>query len=158
MTDPSKHLEAPVGFLDLGMPQDAWDELEKMPPILRDTDAVLDLRIEIFQKLGKWESARILAESVAKRCPENPNWWPHWAYSLRREKSVEAARTVLQEAAVIHPTVPIIPYNLACYACVLGQIEAAKQLLETALKMYPHLRMTALNAPNLEAIFGETGL
>ena len=153
MNDPSQHLKAAIGFLDLGMAQDAWDELEKLPEFLRDRDAVLDLRIEIFQKLDKWESARVLAESLAKRSPENLNWWVHWAYSLRREKSVEAARAVLLKAAAIHPNEALIPYNLACYACVMGQTESAKKLLKTALEMYPDLRLRALNDPDLESIF-----
>jgi uncharacterized protein HemY len=57
------------------MHQDAWNELESLPPELRADDGVLELRIQIYQALGKWESARVLAESLAKRSPENSYWW-----------------------------------------------------------------------------------
>lgn len=154
MNDPSQHLRAATGFLDLGMAQDAWDELEKLPSFLTDSDAVLDLRMEIYQKLGKWESARELAESLARRSPENLSWWIHWAYSLRREKSVEAARAVLLEAAPLHPNAGLIPYNLACYACVLGQVGAARKLLETAFGMSANFKRLAPNDPDLRAIYG----
>jgi predicted Zn-dependent protease len=154
MNDPSRNLKAAMGYLDLGMAQDAWNELEKLPPFLKDRDAVLDLRIEIFQRLEKWESARVLAESLAKRFPENPSWWLHWAYSLRREKSVEAAQAVLMEAASVHPDMPLIPYNLACYSCVLGNLEAGRILLARAFSMSPHLKKKALDDPDLDPIFG----
>lgn len=137
------------------MLQDAWEELENLPPELRAHPAVLDFRITIYQRMGKWESARILAESLAKQCPENPHWWIMWAYSLRREKSVSDARAVLMEAASHHPNEALIPYNLACYACVMGQMEAAQKLLETAFNMEPGLKQTAKDYPDLDPIFGE---
>lgn len=152
----SRNLEAALGYLALGMHQDAWDELESLPPELRTDDGVLELRIQIYQGLGKWEPARVLAESLAKRSPENPHWWILWAFSLRREKSVEAARSVLLEAAAVHPDVALIPYNLACYACVLGQIEAAHKLLTIAFSMDVMLKRVALDDPDLDPIFGES--
>lgn len=33
-----KHLEPALGYLSLGMHQDAWDELESLPPELRADD------------------------------------------------------------------------------------------------------------------------
>ncbi len=75
MNDLERNLEASLGYLTLGMHQDAWNELENLPPELRADDGVLELRIQIYQALGKWESARVLAESLAKRSPENSYWW-----------------------------------------------------------------------------------
>ncbi len=104
-----ERLLSPVsGYLTLGMCEEAWEELESLPAVLRVHDAVLSLRVEILQRLGKWESARMLAESLAKRCPENPEWWLQWAYSLRREQTVEVAQTVLREAAALHPDEALI--------------------------------------------------
>ena len=119
---------------------------------------VLELRISIYHGLGKWESARILAESLAKRSPENVGWWILWAYALRREKSVEAARVVLTEAAVVHSSEALIPYNLACYSCVLGNLESARMLLAKAFAMEPSLRNTAHDDPCLDPIFGGDSL
>jgi hypothetical protein len=155
MDELKRHLEAALGYLDLGMHQDAWNELERLPPELRANDLVLDLRISIYHALGKWESARILAESLAKRSPECPHWWIHWAFSLRREKSVEAARAVLLEAVVVHPEEPLIPYNLACYACVVGQLDAAYKLLQVAFSIDVTLKQVALHDQDLDPIFGE---
>jgi Flp pilus assembly protein TadD len=154
MNDAPRHLEAALGYLALGMHQDAWDELESLPPKLRADDSVLELRIQIYQALEKWESARMLAESLAGRCPENVGWWILWAYSLRREKSIQEARAVLLEASKLHPNEALIPYNLACYSCVEGDLIGTKGFLTLAFSMRKDLRETALDDPDLDAIFG----
>jgi len=151
-----RRLDAVHGFITLGMFQDALDEIENLPPEFRSDDVVLALRIEIFQGLEKWESCRVLAESLAMRSPENSGWWLSWSFALRREQSVEAAQAVLREAAEIHPTVAMIAYNLACYACVLGEIAEAKELLKRAVVMDESFKKMALDDPDLDAIFGPT--
>jgi len=154
MNDLGRLLTPVLGYIDLGMFEDAWEELENLPPELRSNGPVLELRISIYQGMGKWEAARMLAESLAKRCPENPQWWISWAYSLRREKSVKHARAVLLEAAAHHPNLAQIPYNLACYACVEGNVKATAKLLERAFAMEPELRKTAALDPDLTPMFG----
>ncbi|MES2920259.1 MAG: hypothetical protein V4819_01850 [Verrucomicrobiota bacterium] len=69
---------------------------------------MIELRVEILLKLERWKFARALAESQAKRFPENPDWWIHWACALRREKSVWEARGVLWEAVQLHPGCALI--------------------------------------------------
>jgi tetratricopeptide (TPR) repeat protein len=152
-----RHLDATLGYLALGMHQDAWNELESLPPELRANVGVIELRIEILQRLGKWEAARMLAESLAKQFPENPHWWLLWSYALRREQSVETAQSVLREALAIHPDVGMIAYNLACYACVLGDLEETRALLHIAFPLDPSLRKTALDDPDLEPLWIDLG-
>lgn len=147
-------LDSALGYLSLGMFEDAWEELESLSPELRAADEVLELRLEIYQQLQKWESARVLAESLTKRSPENPGWWLAWSYALRREKSVEAAQRVLREASEVHPDVALIAYNLACYACVLGDLAETRTLLKIAFGMDPELRKTAIDDPDLDRIYG----
>lgn len=90
-----------------------------------------------------------------KTRPKNPNWWIAWAYSLRREKSIGEAREVLQEAVLHHPRVGLIQYNLACYACVLGEVKEAHRLLTIAFALDDTLKKIALDDPDLDNIFGE---
>ncbi len=153
MTGLERCLEATVGYIALGMHEDAWDELENLPPEFRADDVVLALRIEILQGLRKWESCRVLAESLAKASPENPDWWLAWSFAIRREQSVEAAQVVLRKAAALHPDVGLIAYNLACYACVLGDIAEARELLKRAVLMDEAFEKMALEDPDLDAIF-----
>lgn len=154
MTELQQRLRTAHGYIDLGMMQDAWDELESLPPAMRAEGAVFETRIAVFMRLGKWESARVLAESLAGRSPGNPGWWVSWSLAIRREQTVEAAQAVLRQAAAIHPNVPVIAYSLACYACVLGEMAEAKELLKVACGMDTRFKKLALDDPDLDAIFG----
>lgn len=154
MSQSNQSLDPALGYLALGMFEAAWNELEDLPPEFKSTDQVLAIRIGIYQGFEKWTSARILAESLAKHFPENPEWWIQWAYSLRREKSVDEARMVLGQAAMYHPAHATILYNLACYACVAGDVAPARELLKRVFALDGSLRNMALEDPDLEAIFG----
>lgn len=147
-------LEAVSGYLALGMYEDAWEELENLPPELRADDFVLGLRIEILHRLGKWESARVIAESLAQRSPDNPDWWISWAFALRREQSIEAAQAVLRSAEEIHPDNALIAYNRACYAAVLGWEGEAREMLAKAFAADATLKALALDDPDLDLLFG----
>jgi predicted Zn-dependent protease len=149
-----KGLEATRGYLTLDLLEDAWIELDSIPPELRAHEAVIELRIQILLKFERWKFARVLAESQAKRLPENPAWWLHWAYALRRERSIIDARGVLWEAAQRHPACALIQYNLACYAAVLGETDEAKVLLAKAILLDDGLRAIAIDDPDLELMFG----
>lgn len=152
MTDLKRTLDAAAGYLTLGLIDEAWEELESLPPELEREHPVLELRCEIYQRRGRWNSARVLAESMAHRFPENPAWWLSWAYALRREQTVEAARGVLWEAAQRHPGVPLIVYNLACYACVLGELDEARRLLAKSIAMDPAMKKLATTDEDLTPI------
>lgn len=152
MTEFKRSLEAVEGYLTLGLYQDAWDELDSLPPEIRTEHAVVELRCEIYQRLGKWNAARVLAESMAHRFPENPSWWLTWAYALRREETVEAARGVLWEAVQRHPGVGLISYNLACYSSVLGELDEARRLLTRAFAIDPDLKKIATGDEDLQPL------
>jgi hypothetical protein len=51
MPESDSPLEAAWGYLSLGMIEDAWGELEELPPEHGGTDATMTLRIAIFQHL-----------------------------------------------------------------------------------------------------------
>jgi predicted Zn-dependent protease len=155
MPPDTRSLNAAIGYFQLGMIDDALEQLESLPPEQRGNEQVVELRIEIYRHLEKWESARIDAEAMAKRNPGNAGWWISWAYSLRREKSVEEAREVLWEALRLHPNELMISYNLACYASVLGELDEARRLLDRVFSEDARYRPMAAEDPDLASIFRE---
>ena len=50
-----KRLNAAVGYLNLGIPQDAWNELEGIEAKDRARPEVLKVRVEVCRALESWE-------------------------------------------------------------------------------------------------------
>ena len=59
--DWTKHLTASQGYLDLGMGQEAWDELDSMPAEDRARPDVIVMRLVILQAMPRWDKAAEIA-------------------------------------------------------------------------------------------------
>lgn len=51
------------------------------------------------------------------------------------------------------PNAAILHYNLACYECLLGDVEVAKARLEHTFKLESSLRMMALEDEDLKMVW-----
>jgi predicted Zn-dependent protease len=155
MDNLDRFLNPVFGFLDLGMNREALAELDKLPTKFRADSEVIGIRVNIHQALGEWREARMLAESMARRFPEEPHWWVLWSDSQRKETSLADARAVLDEAVRKLPDSAMIQYSLACYACADGDVVAAKAALRRACAKDSSFRQYAVVEPDLERIMGE---
>ena len=124
-------LRAAEGWLELGNVTEAAAELENIPSELREHPAVLEMRWQICVKELKWDNAKEIAQSIVTQMPDDADGWLHLSYATRRATggSVQAAWDVLFPASKRFLGVPEIFYNLACYACELGQMNVARELL-----------------------------
>jgi hypothetical protein len=70
---------------------------------------------------------------------------------------LEAAWDALLPASEQFPKEPIIPYNLACYACQRQRLAEARTWLERAMRVGGREAITllALKDPDLEPLWGE---
>ena len=140
-----KFFEAAHGYAELGMFHDANEQLEKIDPFLRAAPEILALRIEIYRGLQKWELMTELTRRLTEFEPDNPQWPVSLAYATRRGNSIEAAKQILLNAERRFPKEAVIPYNLGCYCCQLGDLEAAKKFLRRAFQIDPAWRLIALD-------------
>ena len=131
----SHHVQAASGWLGLGACADARKELALIPLHLQDHPDVLEVRWEIFARENNWKDAVQVAEQLVACAPDRPSGWLHQAYAVRRVPGggLAMARDVLLTAEKLFPKEPTIPYNLACYACQLEQIDDAVRWLERAV-------------------------
>jgi hypothetical protein len=60
---------------------------------------------------------------------------------------------ILLEAVERIPTAAILHYDLACYECLLGDVEVAKARLQHAFKLEPRYRLKALEDEDLKAVW-----
>jgi predicted Zn-dependent protease len=121
-----------VGFLELGMPEDALSELGELPAEFQSSPVALHLRVDALFRLKEWTAAREICMAMLGEHPNDPGWWIQAAYATRRAESVAAAEPILRKAIESHPRHGLILYNLACYACVQGRHDEARSLLEQA--------------------------
>jgi len=98
---------------------------------------------------------REVAKRLAEFQPNDVQWTVSFAYATRRAESVEAARTILLNAEPKFPKEAVIPYNLACYECQLGNLETAKNYLKQAFKIDSSWRVAALHDPDLQPLWND---
>jgi tetratricopeptide (TPR) repeat protein len=95
--------------------------------------------------------------------PAAPFGWIHRSYALHELKRTREALDQLLPAAVRFPEDATLRYNLACYECVLGNLELAKQRLFEAFKIaatdqcLEEYRSTASEDSDLKPLWGFLG-
>lgn len=160
LAPPDTHfLNAAHGWLSLGNPHEALAELDGLRPEIHGHPVVLELRWIVFAEMRDWPAALLTARALAEAAPERPSTWLHLAYALRRvpEGGVDAAQAVLTPAFERFPEEPIIPYNLACYACQSGRVEEARHWLDHAFQRgdRERLKRMALADDDLRPLWDE---
>ncbi len=145
----TRHLQAAQGYLELGLPLEAHEEIEDIEPELRTLSEVLAVRVFIFQALGKWELMQTIAAELCVRQFDNPDWFLKLATATRRAVGAQEALAVLATVANRFPTCALILYNMACYAAQLGHLDSARARLAEAIKLEPQCREMALFDPDL---------
>src|SRR5262245_3992652 len=148
-----QHWRAAVGYVELGMFQEANDQLENIDPFNRAAPEVLAVRIAVYRGLKKWELMREVAKRLAEFQPDDIQWTISLAYATRRADSIQAAKEILLNAESKFPKEGIIKYNLACYCCQLQDIQNAKDYLKKAFVIDLNWRLAALDDDDLRPLW-----
>jgi Flp pilus assembly protein TadD len=127
-------LRAVSGWIELGNLAEAELELGRIPVRRRQQPDVLEAEWLLAAARRDWARALTVAERLVSLAPDRANAWIHSAYSARRTESggLTYARLILLQALDRFPDESVIPYNLACYAAQLGELDDARRWLETA--------------------------
>jgi predicted Zn-dependent protease len=125
-------INAADGWLDLGDWRSANEELENVPAPLRAHPVVLEMRFRVYSMAKSLELALEVAEALVKLQPNDPQPLIHRSYVLHDMKRTQEAYDLLLPALKRFKDECIIAYNLACYACQLGDLARAKELLALA--------------------------
>lgn len=139
---PDLHLvRAAEGWLELRLPAEAANELAQISTPHREHPAVLDAHWQLHAARSEWGGAHQFGERLIAAAPQTVSGWIHRAYAARRMEGggLISAWDALLPAAERFPDESLIPYNLACYACQLGQLPLARQWLQRALAIATRL-------------------
>ena len=155
----SHHLSAAAGWLGLSNGAEAAAELEKIAPQFSSHPDVLAIRCDIHLQAGNWDAAAEIAGTLTRLEPQEPGAWISLAYAIRRKTGggIPQARAILIQARKTFPQVTIIAYNLACYDCQLGDLNAARFWLEKACGLGDarNVKQMARQDPDLEPLWPE---
>jgi Flp pilus assembly protein TadD len=113
--------------------------------------------VAIYHGLKKWDALQTVAVRLVEHEPTNVQWVVSLAYATRRADSIESARSILLAALPCFPAEAVIPFNLACYFCQLGDLDAAKDHLNRAFAIDADWRAAALDDRDLEPLWKTLG-
>jgi len=130
------HLDATVGWLMLGNPREARVDFERIAPSARHKPEVLDVEWRLLADEKRWEEAVAVAETQVLMSPKEAEGWLHRSFALHELRLTKEARDQLLPAVTLFTKETVIPYNLACYECQLGNLEAARAWLRQALSRH----------------------
>ncbi len=153
------YLSAAIGWLGLGSASEAKTELAHIAPARQRHPDVLEVRWSICAHEQNWVDALQIARELLHAAPERPSGWLHQAYALRRvpQGGLKTAWEALLPAFDKFPKEPLIAFNLACYACQLGDLAAARTWLERACVLggADQVKALALSDPDLQTLWDE---
>jgi Tfp pilus assembly protein PilF len=65
--------------------------------------------------------------------PDTPEAWIQRSFALHETHCTQEAWEKLLPAATLFPQLGTVAYNLACYACQLGQLDTARRWLRRSM-------------------------
>ncbi|MEI6078897.1 MAG: tetratricopeptide repeat protein, partial [Verrucomicrobiota bacterium] len=146
------HLRAAEGWLGLGDTVSASSELENISPKFRAHPAVLLMRCQIYQDEERLDAVIEVADTLVKKHPDIEAGWILRSYALHEYRRTREAYDLLVPGADRFPNRTAFHYNLACYACQLGQLQEAMQRLQRAIEVSgkkKEIILDAVNEPDL---------
>ncbi|HEX4084537.1 MAG TPA: hypothetical protein VHY22_06500 [Chthoniobacteraceae bacterium] len=155
MEDFQKRILAAQGYYELGLWREAWRELDGMAGEPRQRPEVLELRVLILINESKWREALNLSRQLAEEAPQEEGGWVHSAYCLHEMGRTQEAIQALLSAPPSLREKAIFFYNFACYSCVLGQIDAAREALQRSFALDKRYRDFARGDHDLEPLHAE---
>ena len=129
------HIHAAEGWLGLGNPTEAFAELEKLSPASREHPAAVIVRCSVHYAAKTWPKVLELADSLTRIAPEDPYGWLNRSHALHFMGRTQEAWDALLPAAPKFKKLYAIPYDLACYAAVLGDLATAREWLAKAMRI-----------------------
>jgi len=151
----SEHFEIAIAALSSGDPVRAHIELDKISAAFQAHPDVLDLRWNAHVMANEWDAVLNVGSKLVQIAPEDPASWLARSQALHRLGRTQEAWDSLLPASERFLQHPLVYYNLACYASVLGNQNEAWRILQRAL-MYgeaEHIKQSALEEPELELLW-----
>jgi tetratricopeptide (TPR) repeat protein len=153
-TEEMHWLREAEGWAELGNFNFAFEELDNIEATKRTHPLVLQVRSEVYVLAKHWDALIDISKVLIQVRPDHDKGWINCAFALHELKRTREALETLLPVVDKFPDNWCVPYNLACYACQLGEKKAAMKWLARAIDVAPDrdIRTRALNDPDLKPI------
>jgi tetratricopeptide (TPR) repeat protein len=143
-------LQAAEGWLQLGNYLEANEELDRIAPRFRARPDVLEVRYNVFAAGGKWDGCLAIAETLTEQVPKRLFGWLALASARHHMGDTAGGYITLADASKRFEDAGLY-YDLAHYACLLGEFEKAQMWLGNALHVGGNeWKLKALDDPRFE--------
>ena len=149
-----KTLLAAQGYFELGMLDEALEELDTLPPGLQEGAEILQMRLFIHIREKRWLEALEISRTFCRLQPEETLGFIHAAFCLHELRRTAEAKAFLLAGPAALLNEATYHYNLGCYDAVLGNIEEAQAHLRTSFKLDGKFREYARTDPDLQPVWG----
>ncbi len=148
-----RSLAAIDGYLFLGMPEEAMQELNEIEEADQQDSIVLSNRIRVLLYLHHWTEAERLSKLGGEIFPDENEFMVQRAFALHQlQKAREAIQVLLTAPEWIRKT-GILHYNLACYEARLGDLRTARQCIRAAIELNASFKKNAKTDPDLRRLW-----
>lgn len=149
MKEIERELLAAQGYAELGMFPEALEELAQLPSYLREHPEVVETELLILMQQQAWKEAFLASQRLCQAAPDSPIAFIHAAFCLHELGRTDEAKLTLLNGPAALQNDPTFHYNMACYECILGDLEAARAHLNQSFSMDKKFRDFAKTDPDL---------
>ncbi|HTG44515.1 MAG TPA: hypothetical protein VK633_08285, partial [Verrucomicrobiae bacterium] len=129
-------LRQTYGWLELGCPDEAFQELERLPDTLHSTREVLKIKCTILNASKNWRELRLLSSTSAMYYPREAVFAEDWAWAEHKEGRTSDAYAILLQAATKYEKTWRTAYFLACFAYAMKRAREATEWLGLAFLLH----------------------
>jgi predicted Zn-dependent protease len=152
----SRTLIAAQGYSELGMFDEALQELGTLPIDAQQDITAVEMRLMILMQAKRWKAALATGRELTQLAPDKTAGYIHSAFCLHELGKTDEARTVLLNGPPALHHEPVYHYNLACYECMLGNLDCARTHLEKSVQLDKKFRDYAKSDPDLKPLHEES--
>jgi hypothetical protein len=147
-------VRAAEGWLELGNAAEAEAELAGVSADYSGSPELLHLRWQICRSARKWDQCFETATTLTQIAPTDPRAWTAMAQTLYFTRRIPEAYDLAVSKISRFPTHWPLYYDAACYACLTGRLDQARQFLHLATTFgdEAHIRRLAADDPDLKAL------
>ena len=148
-------LRAVEGWLELGNPNEASEELSQIATRHQGHPDVMQARWHVNAKLQRWDACVEIGKAMVTLTPNKSLGWINYANALFYLKKYQEAFDILFPVVQRFPKNPYMRYNLACYQCQLGNHDVSMDWFKKAMDLgdAKELKRMALEDGDLKPVW-----